>query len=78
MSSSLKVQMLTLCSNLDSETVYINTPKSLSALEGCFKEKRRPMFHSPAYVVVVATTLNELIVELKCQKISRLFTVGIL
>lgn len=69
MLSSGKVQMLTLCSELVSGAVYINPPKSLSPLEGCFKEKRRLMFHSPVQlsvfsVAVIVTTLYELTLEL--------------
>lgn len=69
MLSSVKVQVLTLCSELVSGAVYINPPKSLSPLEGCFKEKRRPMFHSPVLlsgfsVAVIVTKRHELILEL--------------
>lgn len=69
MLSSVKVQILTLCSELDSGAVYINPPKSLSPLEGCFKEKRRLMFHSAVQLsvfsaAVTVTTLYELILEL--------------
>lgn len=69
MLSSVKVQMLTLCSELDSGAVYINPLKSPSSLEECFKEKRRLMFHSAVQlsvfsVAVPVTTLYKLILEL--------------
>lgn len=69
MLSSVKVQVLTLCSELVSGAVYRNPPKSLSPLEGCFKDKRRLMFHSPGQLsvfseAVIVTTMYELILEL--------------
>lgn len=57
MLSSVKVQMLTLCSELVLGAVYINPPKSLSPLEGCFKEKRGPMFHNPVQLSVVSVAV---------------------
>ena len=57
MLSSVKVQMLTLCSELVLGAVYINPPKSLSPLEGCFKEKRGLMFHNPVQLSVVSVAV---------------------
>lgn len=69
MLSSVKVQMLTLCSEIDSGGVYINPPKFLSPLEGCFKEKKRLIFHSAVWlsvlsVTVTVKTMYELTIEL--------------
>lgn len=69
MLSSVKVQMLTLCSELVSGAVYINPPKSPSPLEGCFKDKRRLMFHGPVQlsvfsVAVILTTICRPLIEL--------------
>lgn len=69
MLSSVKVQMLTLCSELNSGAVYINPPKSPSPLEGCFKDKRRLMFHGPVQlsvfsVAVILTTICRTLIEL--------------
>lgn len=52
MLSSVRVQMMTLCSELVSRAVYRNPAPSPSPLEGCFKEKRRLMFHRPARLSV--------------------------
>lgn len=65
MLSSVRVQMMTLCSELVSRAVYRNPPRSPSPLEGCFKEKRRLMFHRPARLSVFSdaatvTTMYEL------------------
>lgn len=59
MLSSVKVQMLTLSSELDSGAVYINPLKPLSAWEGCFKEKSWLMFHSVAVCVFWGCNGNE-------------------
>lgn len=83
MLSSVKVQMLTLCSELVSGAVYMNPTKSLTPLEGCFKEKRRLMFHSPVKlsvfsVAVIVTTVCKLFLELEYRCGNESFTAGIL
>lgn len=65
MLSSVRVQMMTLCSELVSRAVYRNPAPSPSPLEGCFKEKRRLMFHRPPPLSVFSdaatvTTMYEL------------------
>lgn len=63
--SSVKVQMLTLCSDLGLGAVYINPLKSLSALEGSFNKKMETMFHSRVFAVdVIITTECELVSDL--------------
>ena len=59
MLSSVKVQVWTLCSELDSGAVYINPPKSPSPLEGCFQERRRLMFNRAVQLSAAITTLRE-------------------
>lgn len=63
MLSSVKVQMLTLCSELVSGAVYINPPKSPSPLEGCFKDKRRLMFHIAAVCVFCGWSRNNTVLS---------------